>query len=141
MPSAGRLRSPGIAPLPRYYAPLRLPLRSTVPLCVPGPRSGYDPDRSGLSGSHALVRGVPSVATPGSRSAAHRLFALRIGFNLSGGLATPVRAYRGLSVRCATAHRFAGRGFGCGIAADSARAATRVVDRSHGLLLSSDERA
>jgi len=42
---------------------------------------------------------------------------------------------------CATDHRFAFRGSGVRIAAPAARSATCVVDRSHGQLLSSDERS
>src|SRR4029077_19892209 len=61
----------GHYPLQRYYAPLRLPLRSAAALCIRLRRSGYDPDRAGLSGSHALVRGVPSVTTPGGPIAAY----------------------------------------------------------------------
>ena len=139
MPSAGRLRSTGIAPLQRYYAPLRLPIRSAGPLCVPGLRSGYDPDRAGLSGFHALVRGVPSVATPGSRSAAHRLFTDRVGFTLSGGLTAPIFAYRGHSVRLRYGPPLRLPRLRPGIAAVTARAATCVVERSHGQLLSSVE--
>jgi hypothetical protein len=93
--SAGSLRSTGVTPLPRYYGPLRLPIRPmsgyVFPPLVehPPPTGGRPPDRASQV-PWLVCRCPPSSITPESPAAAHaRCFATGDRLRPSWRLATP----------------------------------------------------
>ena len=68
---AGPLRSTDVTPLPRYYAPRRLPTRASPAVMHSRKELGSAPARSGLPGSWLIVRRAPPPITPESSTAAH----------------------------------------------------------------------